>query len=150
VDDRAFREGLDRHLTTEPEEIPLDEESPAVIEARETAEAAAEAIRTLCHLTLPANGYPGLEFPSDVDVIVAHLETMVQRLPQLCQQLGGWLVREREAGRAGVDAPHLDAGLTVARARVCLKSAADAVPAVERQLHWARNATTHLTGEGRP
>lgn len=69
--------------------------SPA--ETREIADEAAEAIRALCHATLPADGFPGLEYPVDAYHVLGSLELLASRLPQLLTQLAAFLQRELQA-----------------------------------------------------
>ena len=62
---------------------------------------AAEAIRTLNHLTM---GTDGLEYPSDVYSTLGALSTMAARLPQTFQQLAGFLERQLQDGVITMDA----------------------------------------------
>jgi hypothetical protein len=64
----------------------------------DVADQAAEAIRTLNHITSDA-----LEYPSDVYEVVANMKIMTQRLPQLFDQLSAWLEREYAAGHISHD-----------------------------------------------
>lgn len=114
------------------------------IKARDAAEQAAEAIRTLSHLTLP--GGDGLEFPADAYLILGDLKIMAQRLPQLLHQLSLWLGTQHAAGRVGHDS-RLDATPWVRLARDCLDGdATDAAGELENALNRAQNACTGLTG----
>ena len=69
-------------------------------ETRQLAGQAAEAIRSLNHLT---RGDDALEYPGDVYEVVASLRQMAERLPQLLAQLASWLKAEGDAGRVGHD-----------------------------------------------
>lgn len=62
------------------------------------ADQAAEAIRALNHATRG-----GLEYPADVYDVIASLKLMEQRLPQLYNQLAGFLTAEQEAGHVAHD-----------------------------------------------
>lgn len=55
--------------------------------AAEAAHAAAEAVRTLNHLTLAAGVSPEWEMPSDAYDVVAALRTMAAGLPQSIEQV---------------------------------------------------------------
>jgi hypothetical protein len=59
------------------------------------AEAAAEALRLLNHLTLaaPAAGVPGCEDVGDVNRVVGELRVVADRLPQVCDQVVSSLQR---------------------------------------------------------
>lgn len=69
-------------------------------QTRELAEQAAEAIRSLNHLTMPGRD---LQYPADVYKIVGSLRTMAQHLPQLFGELAKFLIAEANAGRIGHD-----------------------------------------------
>lgn len=59
------------------------------------AEEAAEALRTLNHLTIPAPspGVPGWEDVGDIYRVLGELRALVDRLPQACDQLAMGLQR---------------------------------------------------------
>lgn len=103
---------------------------------------AAEAIRSLNHATFAGTGY---EWPSDVDAVIAGLETMAQRMPQGLRQAGQWLHRASEAGAIGHDegAAELE---TVIAVLVSLESAAHLADQLARELAAMRSDTAHLTG----
>jgi hypothetical protein len=69
---------------------------------REVASAVAEAIRVLNHATLSYFG-EALAFPADADAVIGSLGAAPQRLPQLLDQVRGWLASELTAGRLQVD-----------------------------------------------
>ena len=71
---------------------------------RKAANLAAEAIRYLNVATLD-RPREVLRDPADVDRILADLETLGQRLPQLLDQLGARMTAETKAGRVRVNAP---------------------------------------------
>jgi hypothetical protein len=72
----------------------------------QVASAIAEAVRVLNHATLNFTGQ-ALEFPADADTVLCSLGTAAQRLPQLLDQLRGWLNDELAAGRLRVGhGPH--------------------------------------------
>ncbi len=60
------------------------------------AEITAEALRALNHATLPT---AGLTEPATVYGVLGQLAAAAHRLPQLCDQLAGWLAAENTAGR---------------------------------------------------
>lgn len=68
--------------------------SGALVDTTEAADAAAEAVRALNHLTPH-----GLDNPGDVYVVLGALATMVHRLPQACVQLANFLHAEATDGR---------------------------------------------------
>ncbi|SBW21066.1 hypothetical protein FDG2_1882 [Candidatus Protofrankia californiensis] len=51
----------------------------------------AEDVRTLNHVTLPVDGYPGLEYPADVYTVLAGLGAALASLPQALSQLTRFL-----------------------------------------------------------
>lgn len=59
------------------------------------AEGAAEALRTLNHLTLtaPTPGVPGWEDVGDIYRVLGELRVLTDRLPQACDQLAAGLQR---------------------------------------------------------
>jgi hypothetical protein len=64
-------------------------------DAAAIANGAAEAIRALNHLTLPADRWPGLTYPSDAYRTLGALSMLADRLPQALEQIAGYLVREQ-------------------------------------------------------
>jgi hypothetical protein len=108
------------------------------------ADLAAEAIRELNHRTLPATGE--LAEPGDVDEILAALATLTARLPQLLDQLSGWLLDQHRAGRLRVDllAPTPDAGGAVQATVTALENAADASRQAGRAIGAAHQHTAHI------
>jgi hypothetical protein len=69
---------------------------------KQLADQAAEAIRTLNHLTRSGR-FDGFEYPGDIYDIVGELQLLAYRLPQLCSQLAQFLIEERDAGRIAHD-----------------------------------------------
>lgn len=109
-------------------------------EARDLADEAAEAIRSLNHLTL---GGTGLEDPGDLYSVVANLASMAGRLPQLLTQLGQWLEHEHTAGRVGHDSGG-DVDATVADVQDKLRAAYLAAEHLRVGLGQAHNDLAHL------
>lgn len=64
------------------------------------ARTAAEAIRSLNHATLGADG---LGQPADAYAVLGELSLAASRLPQLLGQVGRWLAAALAAGRLGCD-----------------------------------------------
>jgi hypothetical protein len=75
----------------------MNEHPPA--NAPTTASAAAEAIRTLNHLTAGHLGYQGIRDPHDLYATLGGLTTLVQRLDQTAAQLGQWTGDAARHGR---------------------------------------------------
>jgi hypothetical protein len=67
----------------------------------EAANTAAEKIRYLNVATLD-DPHAAIISPQDLDRVIASLETLAQRMPQLLTQLVDWLTSEAEAGRLRV------------------------------------------------
>jgi hypothetical protein len=107
------------------------------------ADAAVEAIRALTAATMDG----GYEQPSDVDSVVAALEDLTHRLPQVIILTGKWLADQDAAGRigddrGGGDTPHL----AVAEVHYHLRDATDLATRIAGALNRAHQATSHLTG----
>lgn len=117
---------------------------------RNAADTAAEAIRYMNHATISADS-GGLEDPSDVDAVLASMETLTERVPQLLDQLAAWLVHECKAQRVRVtDAPDVHSPSVEARAvamvRRYLDEAGAEVVHGAASLHDARQITAQLAG----
>jgi hypothetical protein len=110
---------------------------------RDLADQAAEAIRSLNHLTRGEPGDNALEYPADVYSVVANLKIMTERLPQLFGQLTEWLWAEQAAGRVAHDQGK-DAGLTVAGVDHHLTEARVAAGALYDALNGAHNELAGL------
>lgn len=67
----------------------------------EVAAMMADCVRYMNHATL-AKDTEALEFPPDLDRVIAPLETMALRMPQLLGQFTAWLRAETETGRTEV------------------------------------------------
>jgi hypothetical protein len=68
--------------------------------ACEHAEAAAEAIRAINHVTLHNNALP---YPSDAHRLIGELITLTERLPRALQQTAQRITRWADAGELGID-----------------------------------------------
>ena len=108
----------------------------------QVASAAAEAVRVLNHATLNFAGQ-ALEFPADADTVLCSLSTAAQRLPQLLDQLRGWLNDELAAGRLRIGhGPHAgDPAAAMAEASRRLRDAS----AIAFRLHLALKDVTAVT-----
>ena len=112
------------------------------------AEQAAEAVRTLNHLTRPGVG--ALAEPAEVCELVAALACTTGRLPQLLGQLSGWLVSQQRAGRLRVDtwSPQPNPAAAVAAAAGCLTQAAHSTQRAGHALDAAHQHLAHLATTG--
>ena len=72
-------------------------------DVRRLALEASEAIRVLNHATMPANGCPGLAYPSDAYTVVGALAELAGRLPQLLEQTSVFLQRQLQFDLIDVD-----------------------------------------------
>ena len=106
----------------------------------EHAATAAEAVRSLNHLTL---GRGALGEPAELDRLVAELAIMAGRLPQLLRQLRDWLDTEQHAGRLRTDNT-TDPARIVDRAAAELTGAGHAAHDLGRALDDARQLLAHL------
>lgn len=108
---------------------------------QETAQAAAEAIRSLNHTTMP--GAAELDV-TDVYGLLAELGLLAGRLPQLFGQLEATVDRRVETGQVAiVDGPQ--AGDPVAAAAICghwLAAASGAAAELARRVDAAQQALT--------
>lgn len=81
------------------ETIQLSTEGPHSPQyTRNVAAAAAEAVRVLNHATMN-NRDQALAYPADAESVIRSVAAVAQRLPQLLEQLQGWLAGELHAGR---------------------------------------------------
>ena len=69
------------------------------LESAVVAQDAAEAIRTLNHLTMGS----GLRSPADVYTVLGALSTLAERLPHTFQQLSSFLERQLQDGVITID-----------------------------------------------
>src|SRR6266852_4170222 len=109
----------------------------------EVAEAFAEAVRVLNHLTL---SHEALQYPAELDTLIRSVASGVARLPQLLSQIERWLAVEYAAGRLRVPdgkyaghpgAAAIAAGLGLETARAdaeILQGALDSVASVTADL----------------
>jgi hypothetical protein len=111
--------------------------------ACEHAEAAAEAIRAINHVTLHNAALP---YPSDAYRLIGALITLAERLPQALEQAAQRLTRWQQAGELGID-PGTDYAGDPDRAAVeavaGLHAAAIAAGQLRDALSQARRALTY-------
>ena len=129
-------------------DIDLSTAAPASPERTlQLAEALAEIVRTLNHLTRHPEA---LRWPSDADRLIRELATAASRLPQLLEQAAAWLAREDEAERIGIPSGEY-AGcplLATATAREYLEAAGAAAAVMQEALGSAASVTGTMTGTG--
>jgi hypothetical protein len=115
----------------------------------EVARMMAGAVRYLNHATLDRPG-EALSCPADLDRVIAHLETMAQRMPQLLGQAASWIRSETLANRTEVtygkfkDRPALAADV----ATMALEAAAARFGEAARALEEAHQITSAISGIG--
>ena len=110
---------------------------------RDTLAAAAEAVHKANYLTMPHEGAPGLEAPSDVYDAVGNLRLLAQYLPQLLGQLQDFTLGGYAAGKVAL-AMDGDAGPAVMEQSAALEDAASAALSLESALSRAHSAGTWL------
>lgn len=112
----------------------------------EVAEAAAEAVRVLNHLT---RSHASLEYPAEVDRLLRYLESAAARHQQLLSQITGWLETEQAAGRIRTaDGAFIsDPAEAVAEVRSDLSEARMAAEALRAALKHAASVTSDLRAE---
>lgn len=89
-----------------PTTIDLDPDAPHDPKrTQQLADVAAEAIRTLNYAT---RGDDGMRDPGDAYELLGTLAQLAERLPQLCQQIGDYLVGAQNSGELfePADGPH--------------------------------------------
>lgn len=106
--------------------------------------AAAESIRSLNHVTLAGAGY---EWPSDVDAVIAALQTLTDRLPQALEQANRWLSNAAAQGTVGHDA-NADAVNSVSTADILFAATRQDLTRLSADLRRLREITSRLTGSG--
>jgi hypothetical protein len=113
-------------------------------------------MRALNHLT---RHHEALREPSDADQLIRDVSLAVSRLPQLLEQVSGWLVAEQAAGRIGIvpgiRLPNAVLALDVARQELekaqalarMLQQALDAVAAVTTDMTGIEDGSDEEGGE---
>ena len=111
----------------------------------EVLEAAAEAVRVANHQTL---GHEALRYPSEADTAIRYLATLASRLPQLLEQVSGWLQAEQAAGRIEMahDSTYLASALAADAARLQLEQAQAHARMLQQALDAAAAVTCDMAG----
>jgi hypothetical protein len=110
--------------------------------ATEHAEAAADAVRAINHIT----GWPpgqGLACPSEAYRVLGQLATVAARLPRACEQITRQLVTWDSAGQLGFDPGTAHAGHSAAAVVDAMHRLDDAARAA-RYLEHALAEATHV------
>jgi hypothetical protein len=113
----------------------------------EVAQMMADAVRYLNHATL-SKDTGALEFPPDLDRMLAFLATMARRMPQLLEQCKGWLATQADLGRTEVTygqykgVPEIAAGIAATHFDAAAAKFADAA----RSLDHAHKITSAISG----
>jgi hypothetical protein len=109
----------------------------------ELAEAFAEAVRALNHLTMSHDAF---EYPSQLDTAIRSLSSAASRLPQLLEQVSGWLADEQAIGRLEiVSGEHAgDTPVAVITARGWLAEAGHLAGRLQVALDIAAEATSSM------
>lgn len=108
----------------------------------EVAEAAAQCVRVLNHLT---RDHAALEYPAEADTLIRYLSSAAARLPQLLVQVGAWLEQEAADGRIRVIRGE-DPVTVVIAAQLRLERAAQIAAELQEALDFAASVTTGLAG----
>lgn len=110
------------------------------------AEHAAEAVRTLNHLTLihPSPGTPGWEDVADLYRVLTEVRVLTERLPQALGQLAQHLERSGGGGYRCDAATVATPDELVARAAGSLREAQSRVERAGDHLACAQGAVSHL------
>jgi hypothetical protein len=114
------------------------------------AELAEQAVRVLNHRTRPGAG--GLTDPADAADVIATLAALTAMLPQLLDQLAGWLSEQQHAGRLRVDsmAALPDTGQTVHATTAALGHASHCARRAGHAIDTAHQHAAHLAGADNP
>jgi hypothetical protein len=122
-------------------------------DAAEAVRTAEEAMRTAVHSTDPSNGWPGLTGAADVYAVLGALGYTFDLLPQLLDQLAGWLdahaggLQVEDAWEAPADRlPAVRAALDAAVA--ALKLSRDRLASAQAALASVSGPVAESTGGG--
>jgi hypothetical protein len=114
---------------------------------KQVGNALAEAFHVLNYATLPHEGAPGLEYPSDVYSLLGALYTGTERLPQLMAQLTGFLDGQGDSGTLADDRGRAP-GTQIAQASYHLGEAHTCAQEMTTALKRAQSAISGLYVEG--
>jgi len=135
-------------------ELTITTNAPADPETvTEYGDALAELVRALNHVT---RHHEAMGYPSDADRLIRNVETAVARLPQMLQQVAGWLAEEHADGRIrmAAGAEFTQTALAVLAVEAKLKKAEAHAEAFRRMLAEAASVMSGMaarddgTGEG--
>ncbi len=117
----------------------------STLEPGSVAESAAEAVRTLNHLTLaaPSEGTPGWEDVGNLYRVLGEVGLLVERLPQVLRQVAQHLEQSADPYEADEAAP-ATAGEMVAKAVLALGDALEHLRRAGESIDEAHSATAHL------
>lgn len=107
----------------------------------------ADAVRFLNYASLPASGAPGINYPGDVDDVLASIAGAAIGLQQTLSQLAECLRAEQASGQLRLDQGRLhadDTGLAVAFACAWLDEAKAAARRLAETLNEARRVTAGM------
>jgi hypothetical protein len=118
---------------------------PAIV--LEYGDALPELVRALNHVT---RHHEAMEFPSDADRLIRNIAVAAGRLPQLLEQVAGWLAAEQAAGRVGIasGSRFITAARAVEVAGAYLERAQAQARILQRALDVVAEVTADMTGEG--
>jgi hypothetical protein len=116
----------------------------ATLTLGQQADQAEQAVRALVHRTLSDHGEP--TDPAQADQVLAALAALTGMLPQLLDQLAGWLLAQQQAGRLGLDqmTAQPDARHAVHAAAGALAHAGQHARRASDALEAAHQHTAHL------
>lgn len=117
-------------------------ESPQAAGPAALARTAAEAVRSLNHATLGADG---LRQPADAYEVLGELSTAASRIPQLLGQIGRWLAAALAAGRLGCD-DGTDPAAAVSGAWLFISDARGSAASLARDLEQAQQQLAAVNG----
>ena len=127
-------------------EIDLSTDAPPSPERTlQLADAMADIARTLNH---PTGHHEALRYPSEADRLIRSLETVAERLPQLCEQISRWLRQEQGSCRIEVNhGPYAgDAHAAYLAAAMRLDAAKASAHALLEDLEAASSVTSTMGG----
>ena len=111
----------------------------------EYGDALPELVRALNHVVAH---HSALDYPSDADRLIRNVSLAVSRLPQLLEQVSGWLEAEQAAGRIRMasGSPFASASLAAEVARMKLEQAQAYARVLQQALDAATSVTSDMAG----